>query len=465
MKLRIRRNRKRTHTRTLWKKREALPQRAAGPFSREIAMSTDRDNTKMLETLEELVSIKSIAERGDKDHPFGEGPAKALEYMLEQASAMGFRTVNKGIYGYAEIGEGEELIGILAHLDTVEAGKGWNYPPFEATVEEERIYGRGTIDDKGPAVASLFAMKDILDRGVPGKRIRLILGQTEEDGDWDDISAYLENEEAPDCGFTPDGDFPAIYCENGIMIARISMPLENSGLEYACAGTAPNVVPDICNVRTAGGTYEGHGKMSHGCAPWLGKNAISDAMRRAAEAEGAEKLPFPAIYLRHIADKHHGEGLGIDFSDNGTRLSVNPGIIRSQDGLLTMDMDIRFPISVTSDQVVAGMREALGPYGGLGLTVEKSFEMPPVYMEKDGPVISRLLAAYRQVTGDQGDPLAIGGGTYARSMKNIVAFGPNFPGHENREHNSDEYLLLEDFYKLREIYRLALQNLLDTQDR
>lgn len=432
-----------------------------GLLKGKIVMSTDRDNTKMLETLEELVSIKSIADRGDGADPFGEGPAKALEYMLEQAAAMGFRTVNKGTYGFAEIGEGEELIGILAHLDTVEAGKDWNYPPYQATLEDDRIYGRGTIDDKGPAVASLFAMKDILDQGVPGKRIRLILGQTEENGDWDDITAYLENEDAPDCGFTPDGDFPAIYCENGIMIARISMPLENSGLEYACAGTAPNVVPDLCQLRTARGTYEGRGKMSHGCAPWLGKNAISDAMRRAAEAEGEEDLPFPAIYLRHIADKHHGEGLGIDFSDDGTRLSVNPGIIRSEDGRLTLDVDIRFPISVTSDQVVAGMREALGQYSGLGLTVEKSFEMPAVYMEKDGPVISRLLAAYRQVTGDPGEPLAIGGGTYARSMKNIVAFGPNFPGHENREHNSDEYLLLEDFYKLREIYRLALQNLLE----
>lgn len=433
-----------------------------GLLKGKIAMSTDHDNAKMLETLEELVSIKSIAERGNGPHPFGEGPAKALDYMLDQAAAMGFRTVNKGDYGYAEIGEGTELIGILAHLDTVEAGKGWSYPPYQATLEEGRIYGRGTIDDKGPAVASLFAMKDILDQGTPEKRIRLILGQTEENGDWDDITAYLENEDAPDCGFTPDGDFPAIYCENGIMIARISMPLENSGLEYACAGTAPNVVPDLCHLKTARGTYEGHGKMSHGCAPWLGKNAITDAMRQAAEAEGEEKLPFAAIYLRHIGDRHHGEGLGIDFSaEDGTRISVNPGIISTEGGRVTLDLDIRFPISVTSDQVVSSMREALSAYSDLGLTVEKSFEMPAVYMEKDGPVISRLLGAYRQVTGDPGEPLAIGGGTYARSMKNIVAFGPNFPGHENREHNSDEYLLLEDFYKLREIYRLALRNLLE----
>lgn len=426
------------------------------------SVKSDHDNSKMLETLKKLVSIKSIAGRQEMPHPFGDGPAEALEYMLAQAEAMGFKTVNKGNYGYAEIGSGEKLIGILAHLDTVDAGKDWNYPPFEATVENGRLYGRGTIDDKGPAVASLFAMKDILDQGVPGKRIRLILGQTEENGDWDDIEAYKENEDIPDYGFTPDGDFPAIYCESGIMIARLTMPLEKSGLEYAAAGTAPNVVPDKCQVRTAAGTYEGLGKSCHGCAPWLGKNAITDAMRQIAAAEGEEKQPFAGIYMRHVADMHHGEGLGIDFSDkDGTKVSVNPGIIRTENNELSMDMDIRFPISVTSDQIVREMRKTLAPCEDLGLTVEKSFEMPAVFMEKDGPVISRLLAAYRQVTGDLGEPLAIGGGTYARSMKNIVAFGPNFPGHENREHNSDEYLLLEDFYKLREIYRLALQNLLE----
>lgn len=341
---------------------------------------------------------------------------------------MGMRTANHGNYGYAEIGSGEQLIGILAHLDTVEAGEGWNYPPFEATITDGKIYGRGTIDDKGPAIASLFAMKDILDQGAPGKRIRLILGQTEENGDWDDIEAYKKNEDLPDCGFTPDGDFPAIYCESGIMIARITMPLKKSGLEFAEAGTAPNVVPDKCLARTTSGEYEGHGKISHGCAPWLGKNGISDAMKQIVAAEGEEKQPFAAFYVRHLADKHHGEGLGIAFEDkDGSGLSVNPGIIRTENQTLSMDIDIRFPISVTSDQVIEGIKKTLEPYDGLELSVENSFEMPSLYMEKDGPVISRLLQAYRKVTGDNSEPLSIRGGTYARSMKNIVAFGPNFP--------------------------------------
>ena len=122
----------------------------------------------MIAALTELLSIESVSGSGDEKYPYGAGPAMALKYTLALCRRMGFRTKNAdGRYGYAEIGSGPELIGILAHLDTVPAGSGWTYPPFAGTLSEGRLYGRGAQDDKGPVIACIYAMKELLDSGVP----------------------------------------------------------------------------------------------------------------------------------------------------------------------------------------------------------------------------------------------------------------------------------------------------------
>ena len=169
----------------------------------------------MINTLKELVSIDSVCEMGEGGFPYGSGPAKALDCVLSKAEDLGFRTKNADYkYAFAEIGQGDEIVAVLGHLDVVPAGEGWNTPAFEATEKDGRIYGRGTVDDKGPTVAAMYAMKDLLDRGKPlNKRVRLIFGQCEEKGDWKDIEAYKANEELPCCGFTPDAEFPALYGE------------------------------------------------------------------------------------------------------------------------------------------------------------------------------------------------------------------------------------------------------------
>ena len=172
---------------------------------------------EMLQTLNQLCSFKSVTARtDDPEHPYGEETNKALKYMLDTCKGFGFRTVNlDNQIGYAEIGEGEELFGILAHLDVVPVGSGWAHDPFAATVADDGyIYGRGVVDDKGPAVASVYAMKDLLDSGRKfTKRIRIIFGQTEEKGPWTDMEYYKEHEELPAMGITPDADFPALYGE------------------------------------------------------------------------------------------------------------------------------------------------------------------------------------------------------------------------------------------------------------
>lgn len=415
----------------------------------------------MLEVLKDLISVKSVAERGQGKHTYGDGPFQALEYVLRLADEMGFRTVNNGAYGFAEIGCGKELIGILAHLDTVDSGDGWNYPPFKGTVADGKIYGRGAIDDKGPAVASLFAMKDVMDKMNPDKRIRLILGQTEENGDWQDIREYMDNEDIPDYGFTPDGSFPAIFSENGIITTVISMPLKNSGIKFASGGKASNIVPDRCEVYTSRGKYSGCGRSVHGSTPWLGKNAITDAMMKVVDAEGEIDQPFASMYMNCIANLHHGENLGIDLPcGDAVRTSVNPGKIITSSDTLSLVLEVRYPVMYTAAQIFEKLRSSLEKYSGAGVTVIEKNEMLPVCVDKNGPVINSLLDAYRDVTGEMSQPVATGGATYARAMKNIIAFGPKFPGTESTEHKSDEFIYLDEFYKLRKIYGKALINLL-----
>lgn len=418
----------------------------------------------MIEALKGLLAIESVADHGKDGYPYGPGPAKALEYTLDLCRRMGFRVKNAdGKYGYAELGEGKEIIGVLSHLDVVPAGKGWDYPPYAGTVADGRLYGRGTLDDKGPAVISIFAARDLADEyAAAGKafprRLRLIFGQTEENGDWYDMEAYVANEEPVTCGITPDGDFPAIYCEKGIVVVTLTMPLEGSGILSAHGGSAPNIVPDECEIVTAAGALHTTGKPAHGCAPWQGENAIDKALVQLA----AQGIPFAVAYDALFGGDVYGQKLGLaaQSPDSGS-LSLNVGMLRLKDGQLRLTVDIRHPETTTSQAVLDTLRTAAEAQG---FTLLPASPLHPVYLDKNGPVMRRLLQAYRDETGDMSEPLAIGGGTYARAMDNIIAFGPNFPGEESREHEANEYITLANMERLRRIYRAAFRSLLEMDE-
>jgi len=413
----------------------------------------------MIEELQKLIQIPSVtATRTTDEKPFGDVVPKALEYMLDLCDRYGFRTKNcEGYVGWAEIGQGEELMGILCHLDVVPAGDNWTYPPFGGEIHDGKLYGRGAVDDKGPAVAAVCAMKEILDSGIElNKRIRIIFGQTEEDGDWIDMEYYKEHEELPSFGFTPDADFPAIYGEKGLAQFILTMGEKESGLLSAQAGQAPNMVPDYacCQVLCDGKPkqFTARGKSAHASLLWEGENALTGLMEQVAASEA--ECPFADFYMEKIGNSLHGENMGMDFEDQESgKLTLNAGKLSMADGKLRLEVDIRYPVTFTLDEVKRVLTEAAAGYG---IEVDLLAAMDPVYMDQDGPVISKLLAAYREVTGDHSRPMVIGGGTYARAMDHIVAFGPVFPGHECTEHQSDEYILLEDLEKAKEIYKLAM---------
>ena len=420
----------------------------------------------MIKELQGLIQIPSVtAAQTDAEKPFGDVVPKALEYVLKLCDSYGFRTKNcEGFVGWAEIGQGEELMGILCHLDVVPAGTGWTYPPFAGEVHDGKLYGRGAVDDKGPAMAAIFAMKEILDSGMKlNKRIRIIFGQTEEDGDWIDMEYYKEHEEIPSFGFTPDADFPAIYGEKGLAQFILSMDAEKSGFIAAEGGEAPNMVPDraSCQVMCGGEkkSFTAEGKSAHASLLWEGENALTKLMEE-VEASGAD-CPFARFYMEKIGRSLYGEQIGLDLADEASgKLTFNAGKLALSADKLELSVDIRYPVTCTYEEVKRRLAEAVAPYG---LEVNLLAEMKPVYMDKDGPVIKKLIAAYREVTGDDSQPTVIGGGTYARAMDNIVAFGPVFPGRECTEHQSDEYILIEDLEKAKEIYKLAIIKLAGEQ--
>lgn len=413
---------------------------------------------EMIEALQKLVSFQSIAKEEGPEYPYGKEVCGAKEYVLELAKSFGMRAEDvPGKYAYIEIGEGPRLIGILSHLDVVPAGDGWTQDPFGGEIVDGKIYGRGTTDDKGPTIAVLYAMKALKEKTTLPARIRLILGQTEENGEWRDIEAYTDAEEIPECGFTPDGDFPAIQNELGAMVFRVQMP--QSGFLQGEGGTAPNMVPARARVKTEFGTYEASGKACHGCAPWLGLNGISELMEKVYQAEPENR--FLRMYADLIGKTIYGEKLGIAAEDESGKLTLNVGLFEVQDETVTLMVDIRYPAKKNPDEISGSLVRQFSSYGA---SCECVYHVRPLYTPSDSPVLGALLSAYREVTGDDSRPISIGGGTYAKAMPNMVAFGPNFPGHENREHMEDEYILVEDFLKLEEIYERALAYLLDSSD-
>lgn len=413
---------------------------------------------EMIEALQKLVSFQSIAKEEGPEYPYGKEVCGAKEYVLELAKSFGMRVEDvPGKYAYIEIGAGPRLIGILSHLDVVPAGDGWTQDPFGGEIVDGRIYGRGTTDDKGPTIAVLYAMKALKEKTTLSARIRLILGQTEENGEWRDIEAYTDAEEIPECGFTPDGDFPAIQNELGAMVFQVQMP--QSGFLQGEGGTAPNMVPARAWVKTEFGTYETSGKACHGCAPWLGLNGISELMEKVYQAEPENR--FLRMYADLIGKTIYGEKLGIAAEDESGKLTLNVGLFEVRDETATLMVDIRYPAKKNPDEISGSLVRQFSSYGA---SCECVYHVRPLYTPSDSPVLGALLSAYREVTGDDSRPISIGGGTYAKAMPNMVAFGPNFPGHENREHMEDEYILVEDFLKLEEIYERAMAYLLDSSD-
>jgi succinyl-diaminopimelate desuccinylase len=464
---------------------------------------------EMIKDLQDLIAIPGVAGGPEGDMPFGADVHKALLYMLRLGEASGFETLNVDNYGgHIEFGgfltdeEGnpagrsEKSMGILTHLDVVPAGSDWDYPPFSGHVEDGRLYGRGAIDNKGPTIAAFYAMKALKEEGfMPKKRVRLILGLDEEAGTgWKGIEAYFAKVEKPTFGFTPDAEFPAIHGEMGILIFDLVKKLgktKGKGIELRSlkGGNAANMVADHARALLRAESYEqvrellakyksetgyklvakGVGKSleivasgvsSHGARPWKGVNAITvmlDFLGRLNLAN-EDVRDFIGFYNTHIGFNLNGENIGCGISDEVSgKLIFNVGMIDLDDEVAKLTINIRYPVTSDEETVYAGMMPFLDKYD---MGVVKINHQASIYVPADDPFIVTLMDVYRKHTGDENSlPLVIGGGTYARSMDNAVAFGMAFPGEPELAHQKNENILIENFIKAAKIFADSIYQL------
>ena len=449
----------------------------------EVFRRIDELKPEMIKTLSELISYPSFRREPEEGAPFGRPARDCLERALSVCKELGFKTENVGGYaGVAAIGNDKPLIGVLAHLDVVPAGDGWTKEPFSATLEDGKIYGRGAMDDKGPAVSVMYAMKALSDAGVPLKNgVELIVGTDEECGS-SDMRYFKEHAEFPKWLFTPDANYPLINIEKGRVCARFSAKCPSGVLLELYGGRTVNAVPasagavlsgisaeEVENaakkagcgveleVSSDGGITRIHaiGVSAHASTPDVGDNALTALIRLLSLLpldEPARSLicGLDSVFPYGETD---GASAGVKASDaESGALTLAFSILDLKDGELSGAADIRFP---TCESVESLRKKLSAALSGIGFEAEIG-GVEPHCVPADSLFIKELLGAYESVTGKEGKCLAIGGGTYVHGIAGGVAFGCEVDGEDNRIHGADEFIRDDALVENAKIFAEAL---------
>ena len=452
----------------------------------EIKKSIAKAFEEEVSALQGILRIKSVECLGENGTVFGQGVSDCLDYVLKLGERLGFTARNvDGYCGYLEYGSGEELVTVLGHLDVVPEGTGWTYPPYAAEIHDGRIYARGAIDDKGPMMAALYALKAVKESGIQLKRrVRLLFGLNEETG-CACIRHYVEKgEELPAFGFTPDGDFPIIHGEKGICTVLYHYDLASGerSIRSFKGGMALNAVPaeaiaelnwpaseraEVLSMCAEGISIEetafglrvhAKGKSAHGSRPEQGINAV---VRLAAFLRQLPLEQSSAAFVRAVAERYPQNTIGAELNialrdDVSGPMVVNLGTAETRGQTVTLGVNLRVPVTFAECDFHARMTAAMAEDGFR----ESDFRFtPPLYIPADKPLIQRLQRVFEAETGMPAQLLVIGGGTYAKTMPNIVAFGPIFPGENCVEHEPDEFVALDSLKKMTEIYAAAIVEL------
>lgn len=442
-----------------------------------MAHITEHYFNETVQTLVKTLQFDSSMKAAEDNYPFGKETADCLQYFLDVASSMGFTTKNYDNYvGEVVYGKGEPFA-LLAHLDVVPAGNGWKYNAFGGVINDDisaggvpgtKIWGRGAMDDKGPAVCLLYALKALKDEGfMPNRTIKLILGCNEESG-WKCIEHYNKVAVMPEEGFTPDANFPVIYAEKGILHVTLSFPIQDAPFTALCGGERANMVCDLTTAfitkrcaqslayyqNTTPGTrlsYDNStnalrcfGKSAHGSTPHRGANALQGMLAFLSTVNTDCKRAYEILF---------DDVLGLTkLQDETGNLTFSPNVSTYQNGVLQVTADIRFPATEKKETILQMLDNA-----GISYTVQNY--QAPLYNDPNSELISTLNAVYGEVTGKTEKPIAIGGGTYARALARGCAFGPEVDGEEDTIHQANEYITFDKIRSLSKIYYEAIKRL------
>lgn len=406
-------------------------------LAEKLAAYFDEHIGDVIADMNEIMSIDSAYSQPAEGKPFGEGSAAALAWGAAQGEKLGLKVKNFDNYAVSMTYGDDPVLGILSHLDVVPAGEGWSFEPYAATVKDGVIYGRGAIDDKGPSVAVLWAIKALQELNVPlSKGFRVIFGGNEEGG-CEDIEHYEKLEAFPPMVFTPDGSFPVLNCEKGMVHLTFSAPFADDEISGIACGSVINAIPDKCRV-TAGGAEKLYcGKSAHGSRPENGENA---AVKFLADYKSENAL-LKALAKLFPVGEYDGASCKMGFSDELTgSMTCALTMLNTRGGRLCGGIDIRYPIDRNYAEISGIITNVLK---------ENSFEidecsgMEPHYVSADTPLVQTLLAVYADVKGEKGEPIAEGGITYVHNTEGGVAFGAEFPWENNNMHGADEHISIE----------------------
>jgi len=370
--------------------------------------------------------------------PFGSGNKKCLNAMLEIGKKYGFKTFNLDNYcGYIEYGDGKEILGVLCHLDVVDVNTNkWLTNPFIPIIKDNKLYARGAMDDKGPLMASFYAIKELKDEGFkPNKRIRLIMGCNEESGSLC-MKHYKEVEEIPNMSFSPDAEYPVIFGEKGILVVKISGKID-SIIKELHAGVKHNIVPDkIEGILKDGTKLSKLGKSAHAMNPELGINAISLLID---ELKNKYDDSFINFLDKYFTNDLNASKINANSTDELMgNLTSNLAILDVKDNYFSITIDYRMPKETDYDNILNNLKNISKPYN---FNVEVLDYMKLHIVNPNSFLVQTLLNSYKKYTNDTNAlPISIGGGTYAKSFLNSVAFGIKMPNDEETCHIDNEYI-------------------------
>ena len=464
-------------------------------YRKEIEEYIESHKQEMIEDICTLCRINSEKMPYREGMPYGPGAFDALNEALAMAESYGFSITNYDNYvGTADLNHKEHQLDILAHLDVVPAGEGWKETePFEPVVKGDKLFGRGTADDKGPAVAALYAMRAVKELNIPLKKnVRLILGTDEECGSSDIEHYYAIEKEAP-MTFSPDGSFPVVNTEKGGLNGHFTAEWTVSGqlpkLVGLEAGTKVNVVPGKASAVVAGidaealehaaaecekrtgirfelkmaedtATITAIGESAHASLPEEGNNALTGLLLYLTELPLAECEQMTMIRRLLELIPHgdtSGEALGIAMEDElSGSLTLAFSLLKVTESGLEGTFDSRCPVCATEENVLEVVRRNMAEKG---FTLLNDSRKPPHHVDGNSEFVKTLLSAYESYTGRKGECVSMGGGTYVHALKNGVAFGASMPGTDNRMHGADEYAVIEELTVSAKIFAQVIVDL------
>lgn len=426
----------------------------------------------ILTDLKEMIAIPSVSGDPEGIYPFGREAARAVDAALGMAARYGLEAKNVDYYAmHAQYGEGEENAVVMAHVDVVPAGDGWDTNPYELVIQDGKAYGRGVLDDKGSAIVAMHCLRALKDAGIQGKRkLRVILGSSEETG-MRDTAYYFAKEQHPTMGFTPDGSYGVCNCEKGILTYTASAPNDSPVIKSFHSGTVANAVPDqavavlscsedelqrlrelaarqtdMFEISTGNGktTVKAKGVATHASIPETGVNAATHLIKLLYEVFGVHLGTFFTHIYEKVGLTYDGSQIGIAMSDvESGMLTYNLGIINADEKNCCLTVNIRYPATKSGDEISLILQRQTEADG---LIYTKCSDAKPLYLPKDSALIRLLAKAYEDVTGDPCRIYSMGGGTYAREMFGTgVAFGPEFPEHpDGVAHTANEFVHLDN---------------------